>query len=237
MINIAICDDDPVILQFIVTKVKDFLHQRIKFKCFSTSSSNKLMDYCVTTEVDILVIDIKMPEINGFNFVDNLIKHNNKIIVIFITNIDMYVYESFKHHPFRFIRKSHIDELDEALTSAIKKIENNKEKYVINAGSQLTYSIKVSDIVYFESQHNNIRVVTIHGKNTFRATLKSVEKDLSCKGFFRIHSGILLSIRYIYKIDTKKLEVKVMYNNTQIYLPVSRNKIKSLVDEYKISLH
>ena len=42
----------------------------------------------------------------------------------------MYVYESFKHHPFRFIRKSHIDELDEALTSAIKKIENNKEKYI-----------------------------------------------------------------------------------------------------------
>lgn len=189
MINVAICDDDTLALHSLVSEAKRILGNTPEFHYYSTTLPKSLIEYCTCTAVSILLLDIEMPIINGFDVAKWLSNHNTNAIVIFITNIDMYVYEAFKYHPFRFIRKSHIEDLEEAMKSALLKLEARKEIYTIQVNSQLSFEVKIDDIVYFESQHNNVKIVTVHGDNIFRATLKSIETELCNKGFNRIYSS------------------------------------------------
>lgn len=235
-IQIAICDDDILVVDMIKNRSLQILGNTEQYSIFKTTSTKELMNYCTCNHIDILLIDIEMPELSGFKFVEWLSEYNQDVIIIFITNIDIYVYESFKYHAFRFIRKSYLDELDEALHSAIKKITEKWEIYTVKVTPHLSFEVNVGDIIYFESMHNNVKIVTTQGENIFRATLKSIEAELNNSNFIRIYSSIIVNIKYIYKINTKNLEVIVLIKDRKISLPVSRNKLKKLVDQYKIYL-
>ena len=74
---------------------------------------------------DIMLLDIDMPIINGFNLAErvsnNLLSQENATI-IYITTYENLVYEAFKYSPLRFIRKNRInEELLEAIQAFLKK--------------------------------------------------------------------------------------------------------------------
>lgn len=236
MLQIAICDDESHIVELIANKINIIIEQLTYYNCFQTTQADELIQFAINTHIDILLIDIEMPKYSGFEVVEQLLRYNKETLIIFVTNLDMYVYESIKYRPFRFIRKSHLEELEEALISAISVINKSTEKFKIQVNASLNYEVKIIDIVYFESLHNYVRIVTTNGENTYRATLKFIEKELAGKGFIRIYSSILLNLKYVYLINIKKSIVEIRYCESSAVLPVSRNYQKNLIAEYKTSL-
>jgi len=234
MLQIAVCDDEQYILELIVGRLRSIVKQSVNYKCFQTTQPEELLQFSKTTYIDILLIDIEMPNISGFEVVKQMWLYSEGTLVIFITNMDLYVYDSLKYHPFRFIRKSHFEELEEALISAISLINSKIEKFYIRINAALSIKVKIEDIVYFESIHNHVKLVTINGEKKYRSTLKDIERELKGKGFVRIHSGYLLNIKYVYFIEVA--EVEVTYEKSKIRLPVSRSRRDNLILEYKKSL-
>jgi DNA-binding LytR/AlgR family response regulator len=233
-IHIVVCDDEVSAVKLIKERLCIILKPLIQFACYEYTDPYEVVKLAKDTHIDLLLIDIEMPDIKGFDVVKEVRIYNNQMLVLFITNMDMYVYESFKFQPFRFIRKSHMYELNEALVSAVTIIKNNMEIFNIPINLVTKKEVKVNDIIYFESLHNNVKVVLNGNSYVYRSTLKLIEKQLEGKKFVRIHSGFLLNLKYIYLIRGAVVEVSC--NDKIILLPLSRNRRSDLITEYKRSL-
>lgn len=229
---IMICDDDYNILETIYKKAKEILKYQSDYYLYKSTKPEDVIKVSNDRHIDILLIDIEMPSMNGFELIEKLGIRKKKPIIIFISNIDTYVYESFKYHPYRFIRKTHLDELKEALESSVQLIRSRTEIFKIKLTSLQYKELYIQDIIYIESIHNNVKVLTKQGNEyIYRETLKNLEIKFKDKGFVRIHSGFLLNIKYVRLIN--KVDVEVKYNNLKFILPVSRGQYSNLVQKYQ----
>lgn len=233
-IHIVICDDEVSAVKLIKEKLCFILNSLVQFTCYEFTDPWEVVKLAKDIRIDLLLIDIEMPDIKGFDVVKEIRIQNNQLLVIFISNMDLYVYESLKFQPFRFIRKSHLNELNEALVSAVTAIMNNMETFKIPVNPVTEREVKVNDIIYFESLHNNVKVVLAEGIYVFRSTLKIIEKQLDSKKFVRVHSGFLINLKYVYLI--KGTVVEVNCGEAVIPLPLSRSRRNNLIFEYKMSL-
>lgn len=233
MLEIVICDKLSEYLEIIAQYVEKIVKPLTEYCCRKTIDSSEVLKLDKEIKIDLLLIEVELSGLSGFEIVKRLRKVNKKMLVIFISNKDLYVYESFKYQPFRFIRKSHMEELDEALLSAVFQIKFKRKNFSFRLNTSQSASIKAEDIIYFESLHNYVKLVSLNQEYRFRSTLKDIENELEKYGFVRIHSGYLLNIRYIYLI--RKNEVEICLKDNQIFLPLSRSKRQNLINIYNKS--
>lgn len=230
MIQIIICDDEPDVVELITNKLETIIGSRIKYTYFKTTNPKEVIQLIKEKNIDLLLIDIEMPEMNRFEVIKEARILNNNIFIIFITNMDLYVYESLKYRPFRFIRKSHLEEIEEALSSIALLLEDRETDIKIKISKTKYLKMNTDNIIYFESIHNDVKLVALKGDYTFRATLKAIEAELVIKGFVRIHSGYLLNLKYVHLIKQK--DVEIYFRGDKKSLPVSRGRRKKLISEY-----
>ena len=123
--KIIVCDDDRNFANKIIKETKniiaknnDYCDLNIDFEYIYPAKD--LMSYAGNNHIDILFLDIKMPNIDGLMVAEKFYELYPNTIIIFVSNFDNYVFYSIRFNPFRFIRKSNLNnELGEAVTSAI----------------------------------------------------------------------------------------------------------------------
>lgn len=165
-------------------------------------------------EFDVLFLDIEMPEMNAFEFLDKLGPIEAK--VIFTTAYDHFALKAFRYYAVDYllkpISKQDLEESLSRLESSSISIEKelldeiyqrikspnsifNKIAVPIENGFEL---VEIADIVYCEADGNYSR---IHMKNErelmISKTLKFLDNLLSAHGFYRIHQSALVNINYI----------------------------------------
>ena len=194
MINIVICDDEKVILQQLHDYVADVLsEQKIRYAIQVFSQSVDLLQILESKKIDILLLDIDMPGINGMDIASELRKQKNQPLLIFVTCQESLVYDSFQYQPFDFIRKSCYEkELRITLLRAMKQLQGQRQEYLIEQ-AEMTIRLQLSDIMYFETCANYIMIVT--KDNTFqqRKPMHQLQEELNHLGFIRIHKGYLVN--------------------------------------------
>lgn len=188
--EIYICDDEPKILEDIKQKVMECKISEI-IKTFT--SGRELLDELEANVCDILLLDIDMPEINGMDIADRLLKLEKRPLLIFVTSHDELVYDSFQYHPFGFIRKSFLDsEIKKVLADCVKELESNSRYFNFRTEGK-DIRVLLSEISYFEADGNYLKLFTGNGEYRFRSTVTAVENSLSNQGFIRIHKGFLVN--------------------------------------------
>lgn len=208
MYNIAICDDEVKTLENLSAVIKDkFLALNIEGKYFATNYPEELIDILGKEKIDVLFLDIDMPKISGMDIGQYLLNESIDILLIFVTSHDALVYESFKYHPFGFIRKSHFeDEILQVVSSIAKKLEDKKESLFIKVNNEVV-KINLNEILYFEGESNYVNLYTKIEKYRFRDTLGNLEKQLVNKGFLRVHKGYLISQKEVFLIKAKEVKL------------------------------
>lgn len=207
---IYVCDDEIPVLKGLADKIREHVPKE-KVICFS--SGRELWEQLRKTRCDILFLDIDMPEISGLEIAKELTSEKGLPLLIFVTNHDELVYDSFEYHPFSFIRKSCFDqEIEKVLRDAGKYMESLKRRfYFRSAGRDL--SLPLSAILYFEADGNYLKVYTPSGDYRFRSTVSDVETRLEQYGFIRIHKGFLVnqtSVQIIGREDIELTDGKVL---------------------------
>lgn len=227
MYNIAICDDEIKTLENLSTIIKnEFLSLKIESNYFISNYPEELLDILEKEKIDVLFLDIDMPKISGMDIGKHLLNKGVEILLIFVTSHDALVYESFKYHPFGFIRKSHLkDEISQVVCSISKKLQEQKENLVIKFNNEVN-KINLNEILYFEGESNYVNLYTKNEKFRFRETLSNLEKELLNKGFLRVHKGYLISQKEVFLIKAKELK---LYNGTLI--PIGRSYSETVKKE------
>lgn len=217
--KIAICDDEPKICSLYQTKVQSIMQEH-KTEA-SVETFHKPLEFLAALkerEYELILLDIDMPKLDGLQLAEQMQTFQRKPLLIFVTNQDALVYQTFQYHPFSFIRKSFLEEeLEAVLMQALEELAGRQSRYTFRCEKE-TVSLLLSEILYLEAEGNYI---LIHAKGhiyRFRETLTNVERELNPKGFVRIHKGFLVNQEAVYRIGSDEVTL-----SNQERLPIGRS--------------
>lgn len=223
MINIAVCDDQMAYMIQLVKKIKTICSKRFsdQIDCKAQDgfrSAEGVINYLEHNTINILFLDIEMEKMSGFELAAILNKRFPEMIIIFVSAYENHVYSAFEYSPFRFLRKTHIDEeLEPALIAAVDKYLSDSKTTVFNTVSG-PIKLRLNDILYFESAGNYVLIITKSGKNyKIRTTITQMNDCVKNDGFFMIHQTYIINMENVDHIDGSSFVI--MKNKEK--LPVS----------------
>lgn len=229
MLKIAVCDDDKIMLDCLCERIaEECRRQDAEIYVDKFSSGKDFLNANKTEPYDVVFLDIDMPEINGFEVAEKI---SEKALIIFVTTHDELVYSSLKFQPFRFIRKTHLNnELSETLTSVIERIsKRNAERKIEFQTKDGKIYLFADEIEYIEVYGHWLRVVVTNGEPIeCYGSLSDIEKRLRSIGFVRTYKSYLVNFKYVYSLEKTKV---VMDNKTEI--PLSRYKSDGVKEKFK----
>lgn len=209
-------------------------------------SAIEAIKYLNKKKVDLIFLDIHMPDFNGFDFIDSL-KHNVKIVLITsdkefaITafeydNVVDYLVKPISEERFdKAIKKiSNINNGNINTTNSITK-RNNPEKisedfessFYINIGKRLI-KIDTNSILYFQAKGDYVTIKTESNNYVMHNTLKKIENKLPGGMFFKSHRSYLINTKKIIDIE----ENTVLIGKDVV--PVSRRNRPQLMKSLKL---
>jgi two-component system LytT family response regulator len=183
---------------------------------------------CMTIQnVDLIFLDIEMPVISGFDFLDGL---KTKPQIIFITSKAEYAMKAFDYDATDYLQKPiSVERFNASVKRAIDlqnlRSETQEEdgEHIFIKSNLKKMKIFTSKIKWIEAFGDYVKVVTEEDSNLVLSTMKSFEKDLSKDKFIRVHKSYIINIDKVERFNSRFAEIGV----TKI--PLSRNKKEDLV--------
>lgn len=229
MMNIAICDDSPedaLITKRIIERSLKKLHTiaNIKYYLEAEKVKNKLL---IKKEIiDILILDINMPQISGLKLAQELRANNIDVLIIFLSSHEEFVFQSIEFQPFRYIRKTCMEkELPMAIRAAVQLFELNNDKAFILHTDIGEQTIMPSQIVYLEIENRKVSIYLATGNKVFiNTTLSAFQQEvLKQENFIMIHRSCIVNANYVKSMNHGILTLK---NGQQMV--TSRRKYKDI---------
>ena len=164
-------------------------------------------------EIDVIFLDIEMPDMNGVEFMQSLGDHPVQIIVV--SSKEKYALDAIEYNVtdyllkpvtyFRFLKATEkaLAKLREEMLPA----SNSKNDFFIRNNANLI-RLRYDDVVWIEALENYIIVHTYNEKFTIHFTMKAVMDQLPPDKFFRIHRSYIVNRSRIDVIKMNSIEVK-----------------------------
>lgn len=226
--DIAICDDcrtDALLARDIIRKSLKDIHISADIVYYDCAEDIKSKLFEHKESLDILILDIDMPEISGLELAEELRANNMNLIIIFLTNHDEFVFKAFEFQPFRYIRKMYIKtEMPLAIRSAVKVIEANRDRQIVLNTDDGEMKVMLSEIMYLETEKRKIAVYLQNSRKLVtNKTISEILKMINKENFIMIHRSCVVNANY----------VKHMYDGIVILkndkkLIASRRKFKNI---------
>jgi len=182
-----------------------------KYKCVAAfSNPQEALLFLHENEIDLIFLDIEMPEMNGFQFLEALQK--NVFVVIFTAFENRYCLEAHRYYDKDLVFFSNKAQFSYYLPKIITRFEKMyKEKKVVERVKQLSINdictfpkkidkktIALEDIVYIEVVGHNIILKTKNNREFItRMTLRELLSFLPVHIFFQIKRNLIVNIEYV----------------------------------------
>ena len=226
MLNCLIVDDEPLARQQIESYVG-----RVPFLHLVVSVRNPVIAAEVLKDepVDLIFLDIKMPQMSGIEFLKN-----NDIFqqVIFITAFPEYAIEGFELEVTDYLAKPvtferFLKASEKALakvsgSQTIKSIDNQRDFLYVKCNQRFE-KIRIDDILFIESMLNYVNIITKTNKYTVYSSLKAIEDSLPADKFLKVHKSYLVAIAQVNTIENNHVHIG------EHVLPVSRANRKNVL--------
>jgi DNA-binding LytR/AlgR family response regulator len=208
MITCLAIDDEPLALEILKKYIAKIYFLELKGVFTDPFEAKKLME---SMPIDILFLDIQMPDINGIDFTKTLAERD--IAVIFTTAFSEYAVEGFNVDAIDYLLKP--IEYDRFLKSVYKAKEyvdfiNNQELqegYIFVKSDYQMVKINLKDILYVEGLDDYIKIHLPNKSVLTLMTLKTISQKLPSKEFLRIHRSYIVPVSKIEHISKSKVKV------------------------------
>ncbi|TDO26442.1 LytR/AlgR family response regulator transcription factor [Sediminibacterium goheungense] len=215
-----IIEDEPLAAEIITEYIQQVPHLQLVSVCVNAMEGLQLLK---TETIDILFLDINLPQISGIDFMRSLVK---KPAVIFITAHREYAIESYELGVIDYLLKPvsfsrflmAVNKITERITvgDAVETQSQYKDYLFVNV-SRKRQKIHFDEIIYFESKREYVNIVTQQGSYLTKIQLSELEKQLSADVFLRIHRSFIISKRKIKAYNTTEIDLAA------VQVPIGRN--------------
>ena len=224
--RVAVCDDDAITLDMLREVIAaEMKNNEMDFESISVFKSGKeLLDEYFQQPFDVIFLDIKMPDMDGFDIAARLREISDKVFIIFVTTQTGLVYNSFDFQPFHFIRKLPLNQLEVQMKDVIKKLsrhirQNNMLILELSYNEKVRVSIR--DILYISSEKNYLIYHLNDSGIKVRGKISELEEKYAIYDFVRVHKRVIVNMRNIVRIDYPNDEIilkdKSVINIGRIY--------------------
>lgn len=225
-LNCLIVDDEPLALELLESYVSrtPFLH--LVDRC---DSAIKALSVIEETPVDLIFLDIQMPELNGLEL-SRLV--GNKVKIIFTTAFEQYAIEGFRVDALDYLLKPF--NYSEFLRAATKALRTRPapESIFVKSDYKLV-QVQLKDILYIEGLKDYIRIQTEDGQGILTLmSMKSIEDFLPADTFVRVHRSYIVNLNKIKTIERNR----IIFG--KVYIPISdsyKDRFTELLDKRAIN--
>jgi DNA-binding LytR/AlgR family response regulator len=208
MLTCIAVDDEPLALELIKKYIAKIYFLELKGVFTDPFEAKKILE---ATNIDILFLDIQMPDINGIEFSKIINKKNTA--VIFTTAFSEYAVEGFNVDAIDYLLKP--IEYDRFLKSVYKAKEyldyiTNQEiqdGYIFVKSDYQMAKVNLKEIIYIEGLDDYIKIYLPQKSILTLMTLKTISQKLPSKEFVRIHRSYIVPISKIENISKSKVKI------------------------------
>ena len=177
-------------------------------------------------QYDISFIDIEMPGMNGFDTISKAReKHTDGVYVILTSHTEM-SRKGYIVNAFRYIDKTKLEELEEAIKSARILLQRDKN-ITIKVAEYETCEVTIRNIIYVETERHYILIHLHKGWIKCINTMQEIEDMLPDKWFFRCHNSYIVNLDEIRRVDDC-----IIYLNGDYNIDVSKRRIRQFKKAY-----
>ncbi len=240
MLNTIIVDDEPLARDILETYIEQIPELNLVAKCSNALEANNMLQ---SEEVDLMFLDIQMPQVTGTEFLKSL---NNPPMVVFTTAYPNYAIEGFELDALDYLLKPiPMDRFMKAVNRAVEmknlfsstnpetaevvdRPAGEKEDFVFVKSDKKLVKIHYSDIIYIEGLKDYViirckdtRVITLQ-------TMKSLEARMPTNIFKRIHRSYIVNLDEINAVVGNMVEVTEKGQSKN--LPIGKNYKDELLE-------
>ncbi|MFO8021941.1 MAG: LytTR family DNA-binding domain-containing protein [Perlabentimonas sp.] len=162
-------------------------------------------------KVNLILLDIEMPEMSGIDFLNTLSKPPQIIIV---SSREKYALEAFEYSVTDYLLKPvtyarFFKAANKALENFDKIQQGGDEQEIFIKKSNSLVKIKYSEILWIEALENYVVINTKNDKFTIHFTMKAIENQMPGNQFKRVHRSFIVNIREIFSIEDNNVVIKL----------------------------
>ncbi len=232
MLNAIIVDDEQKSITSLKWDLKNFKNLLEIDQTFT--DPYQAIEYLNQNKVDLLFLDIEMPAMDGFEFLDHFEERDFE--VVFVTAYDQYAIKAIKANAFDYILKpadkSELEEVVKRMNHKIQKDNINEhidEKIQVATDKNIKL-VNPNSIIYCKSDGNYCHIQFKDDSALFISKkLKYMEKKLEGFQFMRVHNSYIVNLNSIKEIN-KKDSLLILIDDSLI--PISRSKKDKLFNMF-----
>lgn len=244
--RIVVCDDEPLARERLSRIIREEGHEVVA----QASTGFEAIERVKQTSPDVVMLDIRMPEMDGIRCAKALNEMTQPPAIIFVTAYDHYAIAAFKSNAIGYLLKpANKEELLEALSRAttlnsaqlneIRRLENptvqTTRQHIAARTHRGIELIPLADIYYFTADQKYVQVRHKGGIVLIDETLKELEAEFG-EIFFRIHRNALINLDFVemleaidqgqYQVKFKNIDERLAISRR--HLPVLRDKVQTM---------
>ena len=231
--NCIIVDDDTVTRKITEecvrrTETLNLLHSLDNaFEAINILGSNS--DY-----IDLIFLDIEMPEMTGIDFLNSLTALPQ---IIIISSKEKYAVNAFEYDVTDYILKPFTySRFYRAVNKALERqkkinIQSSETEIFIKHNFSLV-KLKYSDILWIEAMENYVVFNTFTEKYMMHFTMRAIEEKLPANQFLRVHRSFIVNIELIHSIEEKTIHI--VTNGATNKIPIGKSYREVLLKKLNV---
>ena len=230
--NCIAVDDEPLALDIIEAYVTKHPELTLVARCNNAAEASEVLK---KHKVDLMFLDIQMPEITGLSFVKSL---EHKPLFMFTTAYPDYALEGFELDAIDYLLKPiAYDRFEKGVEKALEyyKIKQNSdvaesdlenEHFFVKAKQKLI-KLSYSEIYYVEAFADYVKIFLADKKIVTLQTMKNMERKLPPEMFSRVHRSFIVNRKHVASFSTSVCEVN------EVKIPIGKNYKEAFVSLMK----
>jgi two-component system, LytTR family, response regulator NatR len=202
---------------------------------FSTTSAEEAYEQIKRETVDVLIADIEMPNLSGYELADIIHSHALNISVIFVTANSGYAVHAFELNVHDYIMKPYTKD---RLIGSIERLKEKTKSSEMKGRLYLKqkndiHIVQKKDIVFIERSGRSTTIHTKDGEIKTYLTLNELEGELRERDFIRSHRSFIINIHYVKNFSLyAKNSYIIRFEGMEAQAMITKEKVDFLQQHY-----